>query len=75
MALKNVIGLSVVFITIYALSVMANFLSLAVLLVSISPVVILWLAYRTLTDKYEAPHNFRECFYEDYEYQRNTNEG
>ena len=75
MSLKNVIGFSVIFITIYAASVLVNYLPLALLLVSLSPVLIIWLAYRTLTDKYDTENTFHDRFYEDHEYQRNNSEG
>lgn len=74
MSLKNVIALSVVFITVYSVSVLVNYLPLALFLVSLSPVVIIWLAYRTLTDRHETSQNFGERFYEDYDYQRNNSE-
>lgn len=74
MALKYVIGLSVAFITIYAASVLVNYLPLALLLVSLSPVVVIWLAYRTLTDPYDTEYTFQDRFYEDHDYQRNSGE-
>ena len=74
MSLKNVIGVSVIFITIYALSVMANYLPVALLFVSLSPVLIIWMAYRTLKDSYKTENTFRERFYEDFDYERNVEE-
>ena len=74
MSLRNVISLSVVFITIYSVSVMVNYLPLALLMVSLSPILIIWLAYRTLTDSYDTENTFHDRFYEDHDYQRNNKE-
>lgn len=63
-----------VFITIYSISVLVNFIPLALLLVSLSPVVIIWLIYRTLTDNYNTPNTFKDRFYEDHDYHRQNSD-
>lgn len=70
--LKNTIGLSFLFITIYGLSILFNWTVAALFLVSLSPIVIIWLAVKTLKDPNPSQNTFSDKFYEDYEYRRNS---
>ncbi len=45
-------------------------MALTFLLVSLSPVPIIWMVYRVLRDGTPSPHTFEERFYDDYEYER-----
>lgn len=71
MSLKTVISVSFVFVTVYALSILIDWTAAALLLVSLSPIMVLWVAYRTLKDPEHPEETFQDKFYEDYEYYRN----
>lgn len=71
MSLKTVISISFVFITVYALSILVDWTAGALFLVSVSPVMVLWVAYRTLKDPEHTEETFQDKFYEDYDYYRN----
>ncbi len=71
MSLKNAVGFSFLFITGYGLSILFNWTIAALFLVSLSPILIIWLAVKTLKDPYTTDNTFEDSFYEDYNYRRN----
>lgn len=73
MSLKAILTGSFIFLLIYALAVMLTLLQWALLLFSLSPLLLLFMAYRILKDP--KPHSgatFDEKFYEDLDYTRNS---
>ncbi|MCH8546160.1 MAG: hypothetical protein LAT54_05460 [Cryomorphaceae bacterium] len=69
------IKLPIILTTIYlflfvVISTFDALLALTFLLVSLSPIPIIWMVYRVLRDGTPSPHTFEERFYEDYEYER-----
>jgi predicted signal transduction protein with EAL and GGDEF domain len=48
----------------------SSILAISMLLVSLSPLPIIWMVYRVLRDGIPSEFTFEERFYEDYEYQR-----
>jgi len=71
MSLKNVIGLSFIFLAVYSIVIVSSFTQGALFLVGLSPLLVIWLVLRTLKDPYTPTHTFEERFYEDYDYERN----
>lgn len=71
MSMKNAILASFVFLTAYGLSIIFQWMVAVLFLLSLSPVVVLWVAYRILKDPHPSGHTFEDRFYEDYDYQRN----
>ncbi len=72
MLLKHIVRGSLVGIALYVISIFLNWTWLALLLVSLSPLLVIWLVYRVLKDPYASTHTFEDRFYEDNEYRRNN---
>lgn len=72
MRLQNAIGLSFVLIALYSIFILANNTWPAVLMGSSIPFYLIWMVYKTLKHPYKSPYTFEERFYEDYDYERNT---
>ncbi len=73
MSLKTVISGSFIFLVVYAIAVMLSAEQAALLLCSLSPIVVVFMAYRILKDP--EPHSgatFDDKFYEDSNYKRNS---
>ena len=70
MTWKDAVGILFVYITVYALAILFNWARPAILLVSLSPIMVLWVAFKILTAPYKSEHTFEERFYEDYDYER-----
>ncbi len=73
MSLKTVISGSFIFLVVYAIAVMFSAEQLAILLFGLSPIVVVFMAYRILKDP--EPHSgatFDDKFYEDSNYKRNS---
>jgi len=70
-SLKFAVGFSFVFITAYGLSVLFNWTVAALIMVSLSPILVIWLAVKTLKDPNPSNNTFEDRFYEDLDYQRN----
>ena len=73
MSLKTVISGSFIFLVVYAIAVMLSAEQVAMLLFSLSPIVVVYMAYRILKDP--EPHSgatFDDKFYEDSDYTRNS---
>ncbi len=71
MSLKTVIAGSFIFLLIYAVAVMLSATQAAILLFSLSPIIVVYVAYRILKDP--EPHSgatFDDKFYEDSDYTR-----
>lgn len=69
------IKLPIIFTTVYlfifvVISTFDALLALTFLLVSLSPIPIIWMVYRVLRDGTPSSHTFEERFYEDYDYER-----
>lgn len=71
MSLKIIIGLSFVYLLTYAAFVFLNMERCALFLFGLSPVMVIYVAYKILKDPHTPTHNFDEKFYEDREYYRN----
>lgn len=72
MSLKTVISGSFIFLLVYSVAVMLRAEQVAMLLFSLSPLVIIYMAHKILKDL--EPHSgatFDEKFYEDFDYTRN----
>ncbi|WP_417591036.1 hypothetical protein [Owenweeksia hongkongensis] len=71
MSLKNAIGFSFIFLAVYSIVIISSFTQGALFLLGLSPVLVIWLVFKTLKDPYTPTHTFEERFYEDYDYNRN----
>ncbi len=71
MTLKNVIIASCILISLYVLIIFLSLTTLALWMVSISPLIVAGLVYRVLKDPNPSPNTFEDRFYEDYDYPRN----
>lgn len=71
-SLKYAVGFSFVFITVYGLAVLFNWTIAAMILVSLSPIMVIWLAVKTLKDPNPSQETFEDRFYEDSDYRRNS---
>ena len=70
MTWKDAVGLSFVYITLYALMILTNWARPALLLASLAPVMIIWLVFKILRASYDSKHTFEDRFYEDHDYDR-----
>jgi membrane protein implicated in regulation of membrane protease activity len=69
--IKTPILLATLYLLIYTLvSFIPGLPALAVLLFSLSPIVVIWMVYRVLKDGEPSQYTFEEVFYEDHPYRR-----
>jgi hypothetical protein len=73
------VKLPIIIATIYLvvfvfISMFDRAMAVTMLLMSLSPLPIIWMVYRVLRDGTPSPFTFRERFYEDYEYTRTGHE-
>lgn len=70
MTWKDAVGISFVYITIYSVMVLSEWLRPAILLVSLAPIMLIWMVFKILNAPYQSEHTFEDRFYEDYDYER-----
>lgn len=69
--LKFPIYFSTVFLVIYTvITRLESIANLSLILFTLSPIAILWLAYKILKDGIPSGKTFTERFYDDHDYQR-----
>jgi len=69
--MKTAIGLSFFYVTVFALCILTEQARIALLLGSLSPIIIIYLVYKILKDPEEPKDTFESKFYQDHSYQRN----
>ncbi len=65
MKLENVVGGSFIFLAVYALAVLLGTAQIAILLFSVTPIVVVYVVWRTLRDAEQPEATFEEQFYQD----------
>lgn len=70
MTWKDAVGISFVYITIYSVMVLSEWLRPAILLVSLAPIILIWMVFKILNAPHQSEHTFEDRFYEDYDYER-----
>lgn len=69
--MKKAIGFSFIFLGAYALCALTGMGNLALLLFSLSPLVVIYLCLKILRDDEPVKKTFDESFYQDFDYRRN----